>query len=186
MSNTGTARLINDLKALQKESQTRIRQLEGLLQQATGRQEAAVRAAVAEAEAGFGLRLEQLQRELRLQQEERVRFTAEADEQCAAQAAQLAALQQELAGVRTVLAAADAENAQQRDALEALGQRLDATAEQQAEIVQRQAEIAKAREDLTHILDTVRERLRRREMETERAVLNRAVLNHAAPERNFR
>lgn len=179
MSAAKTAKLLNDLLDSQKTDRARIKQLEGRLAEADARQTAAV---------------DEAERKFRGQVAE---IVAPKDEQItglrqevADKDWQITALKQELSGARQLLAAADASNAELRTLVETLGDNLDkatqAAADVSASLDAERAEIAQQREALNHLLDEVRERLRRKDHERESAILNRKMLVHAAPGVNRR
>ena len=70
--------------------------------------------------------------------------------------------------------------------IEALGDNLDRATRAAADLADDRAEVTKQREALEHILDEVREHMRKKDLERERAILNRQALARAVPGINRR
>jgi len=105
---------------------------------------------------------------------------------------QVKALREELTLTKeelTLTKASLATTTVQRDTLEqdffAAQARADDLASKVVHVQPQLALLAEQREDLTHILDTVRDRMRRKELQDEQAILNRQALTGARPEKNW-
>jgi predicted nucleic acid-binding Zn-ribbon protein len=98
---------------------------------------------------------------------------------------QVTALRKELDTAMTSLATITAERDEAQNKLLAATVRADSLAAQVADIQPQLDLIEQQRVDLTHILDAVRERMRRREQQGEQAILNRRALASAAPRKNW-
>jgi len=70
--------------------------------------------------------------------------------------------------------------------IKALGDKLDETMQASASLAGERAEIAKQREALDHLLDEVRGHMRKKDLERERAILNRQAMARAVPGINRR
>lgn len=186
MSTAKTAKLLNDLLASQKADRARIKLLEERLATADSRQAAALTATAAD----FAL-----QTKTRLDLQLQVRATEDAafmerlthkDQLIDNLNWQITALQQELGGARLLLSAADASNVELRGLIEALGDKLDKASQASEALTDERAEVAKQREALQRLLDDVRSRMRRKDLELESAILNRQVLAGATPKVNYK
>ena len=186
MSVAKTAKMLNNLLDSQKIDRARIKQLEGRLAEADTRQTAAVTAT----EMQFKVQLERMQQEGAMDLAGFVERAATKDRQIAELVAakdwQITEIKQELSGVRQLLSAADASNVELRGIIETLGDNLDKATQGAVEQEGARAEIAKQREDLNHLLDEVREHMRKKDYDRERAILNRRVLAGAAPGVNLK
>lgn len=94
--------------------------------------------------------------------------------------ARVAALQTESELLSTITAERD----EAQRSLRAETARAGALAAQVVDIQPQLALIAQQRSDLTHILDTVRDRMRRREQQDEQAILNRRSITRMLPDKN--
>ena len=190
MSAPKTAKLLNSLLDSQKTDRARLKQLEGRLAEADARLAAAVAAAVLAAESQFKPQLERVQQERDVERACRSEVTASKDRQIAELTAskdwQITGLKQELSGVRQLLAAADVSNEELNSLVEALGDNRDKAAQAAADLADARAEVAKQREELQHLLDGVREHMRKKDYDRERAILNRGVLARGAPGINLK
>jgi len=179
MSTAKTAKLLNALLDSQKTDRARIKLLEARLAETDTRQAAAVTTAVTAAEMQCKAQLE------RMRQERTVEHTT-LTELAATKDWQITELRQELSGARQLLAAADASNEELRSIVETLGDNLDKATQEAAKYADERAEIAKQREGLNHLLDGVREHMRKKDLQRESAILNRQALAGAAPRVNFK
>lgn len=156
-------KFINDLKVLQQ----RNRELEAEALRTAGRIQDALDAALASASASHEAATNKI-------------------------LCQEAALRRELDTALTSLSTIIAERDEAQSRLLAATVRADGLAVQVADIqpqldhIEQQLDfIAQQRTDLTRILDTVRERMRRREQQDEQAILNREALAKASPGKNW-
>jgi hypothetical protein len=215
MSAVKTAKLLNGLLDSQKTDRARLKLLEGRLAEADIRQATAVTAAATAAEMQFKAQLKRVQQERavehdtlkRVQQERAVEhdtltaLAATKDRQITELATtkdrqitelattkdwQITGLRQELSGARQLLAAADASNEELRGIVETLGDNLDKATQAAAEHADERAEIVRQREELNHLLDKVREHMRKKDLQRESAILNRQVLAGVTPRVNFK
>lgn len=185
MSIAKTAKLLNNLLDSQKTDRARIKQLERLLTESDTCQAAAVATAVSTAEMQFRGQLERVQQERAVEHASLTALVTHKDRQITELATtkdwQITVLRQELDGVRQLLAAADTANVELQGTVETLGENLDRVTQAAATLTDERAEIARQREALNHLLDEVREHMRKKDYDRESAILNRRVLAHAAP-----
>jgi chromosome segregation ATPase len=95
------------------------------------------------------------------------------------------ALRKELDTAMTALSTTTAERDEAQGSLLAVTVRADGLAAQAADIQPQLDLITQQRADLTHILDTVRDRMRRKEQQDEQAILNRRALARVTPGKNW-
>ena len=197
MSAAKTAKFLNGLLQTQKADRTRIKELEARLAEVDIRQVATVAAAVKTAETRLQAQLDQVQQGYAT---ERAALAAEQAALAERHAAELAALTelvtnkdwqiteltQQVRTTRQLLAAADASNLELQGTIEALGESLDRATRAAADLADDRAEVTKQREALEHLLDDVREHMRKKDLERERAILNRQALSRAVPGINRR
>jgi DNA repair exonuclease SbcCD ATPase subunit len=174
MSTVKTAKLLNGLLDSQKTDRARLQLLERRLAEADTQQAAAVTAAATAAEIQFKAQLDRVLKQGATEHGALTELTANKDWQ-------ITQLKQELSGARQLLAAADASNEELRSLVETLGDNLDKATQAAAARADEQAEIVKQREGLNRLLDEVREHMRKKDYDRERAILNRGVLARAAP-----
>jgi chromosome segregation ATPase len=190
MSAAKTAKLLNGLLDSQKTDRARLKLLEGRLAEADIRQAAAVTAAATAAEMQFKAQLERVQQERAVEHAALTELVTSKDRQITELAAtkdwQITELRQELSGARQLLAAADTSNEELRGTVEALGDNLDKATQEAVKHAEERAEIAKQREALNHLLDDVREHMRKKDLQRESAILNRQALAGVAPRVNFK
>lgn len=98
---------------------------------------------------------------------------------------QLAGLREELTTALTALSTTTAERDEAQRNLLAETVRADGLSVQVAAIQPQLDLIEQQRRELSGILDTVRERMRRKEHQEEQAILNRRVLGNATPGKNW-
>ena len=197
MSAAKTAKFLNGLLQTQKADRTRIKELEARLAEVDIRQVATVAAAVKTAETRLQAQLDQVQQGYAT---ERAALAAEQAALAERHAAELAALTelvtnkdwqiteltQQVRTTRQLLAAADASNLELQGTIEALGESLDRATRAAADLADDRAEVTKQRDALEHLLDDVREHMRKKYLERERAILNRQALSRAVPGINRR
>jgi septal ring factor EnvC (AmiA/AmiB activator) len=97
---------------------------------------------------------------------------------------QLKTEREELTAVTNALVTTTAEREETQRNLLTATFRADGLATQIADMQPQLDLIAEQREALTHLLDTVKDRLRRKEVQEAQAVLNRQTLAHAKPDFN--
>ena len=185
MSAAKTAKLLNGLLESQKADRTRIKQLEARLAEMDIRQAATVTSAVKATETRLQAQLDQVQRGCAAEQaalaERHAAELATLTELVANKNWQITELTQELRTARQLLVAADASNVELQSTIEALGDNLDKATRAAADLADDRAEVTKQREALEHLLDDVRGHMRRKDLERERAILNRQALARAVP-----
>lgn len=192
MSAAKTAKFLNGLLQTQKADRTRIKELEARLAEVDIRQAATVTAAVKTAETRFQTQLDQVQQghaaERAALTERHAAELAALTELVTNKDWQITELTQQVRTTRQLLAAADSANLELQGTIEALGENLDRAtraaadlADDRAEITKQREEITKQREALKHLLDEVREHMRKKDLERESAILNRQALSRAVP-----
>jgi len=185
MSAAKTAKFLNALLQTQKADRTRIKELEARLAKVDIQQAAIVTAAVKTAETRLQAQLEQVQQGYAAERtalaERHAAELAALTEHVANRDWQITELTQQVRTARQLLAAADASNMELQGTIEALGDNLDRATRAAADLADDRAEVTKQREALEHILDEVREHMRKKDLERERAILNRQALARAVP-----
>jgi hypothetical protein len=176
MSTVKTAKLLNNLLDIQKTDRARLKLLEGRLVEADIRQAAAVTAA----EMQFKAQLKRVQQEGAVEHATLTALATTKDRQITELTTTkdwtITALRQELSGARQLLAAADNSNKELRGIVETLGDNLDKAAQATTEHADARAEIARRHEELNCLLNEVRGRMRKKDLQRESAILNRQVL----------
>lgn len=190
MSAAKTAKFLNGLLQTQKADRTRIKELEARLAEVDIRQAATVTAAVKTAETRLQAQLDQVQQGYATERaalaERHAAELATLTDLVANKDWQITELTQQVRTTRQLLAAADASNLELQGTIEALGESLDRATRAAADLADDRAEITKQREALEHLLDDVREHMRKKDLERERAILNRQALSRAVPGINRR
>lgn len=181
-----TAKLLNGLLDSQKTDRARIKHLEARLTGTDARQTAAVAAAIAASEVQCKAQLDRTHQEHAAECAALTELAVNKVSRVDDLVWQITVLKQELSTERQLRAALDASNVEFRGTIEALEAQLDGTTEATARLASERAEIAAQREALSHLLDGVREHMRRKDRVAESAILNRKVLAGATPRVNVR
>lgn len=98
----------------------------------------------------------------------------------------IAELTEDRDAARTAMRAAGASRERAERAADELAAGRDAVEAARSELARDRSLLEEQRGELAHILDGVRDRMRRRELDAERAVLNRRAVASAAPGKNHR